>query len=145
MNYYNELEVTPTASTAVIKAAYKAQVKHYHPDVFKGDKLFATNKLKTLNEAYEVLCNPSKRLEYDKLFNFTNQQKNTNPKETKQQKTANNTMNNSRSNANYTKTKKTNQKKHDSNNNYHHEVSIAFLVLLIFISIILITMSYTYK
>lgn len=75
MNYYEELEVTTNASTAVIKAAYKAQVKHYHPDVFKGDKLFATNKLIKLNKAYEVLCNPSKRSEYDNLFGFNTQQK----------------------------------------------------------------------
>lgn len=85
MNYYDELEVTNNASTAVIKAAYKAQVKHYHPDVFKGDKLFATNKIKKLNEAHEVLSNPLKRLEYDNLNNIKTVFNNTSTNETKYQ------------------------------------------------------------
>ena len=37
MTYYEILEVAETASEEVIRMAYKALAKKYHPDVFKGD------------------------------------------------------------------------------------------------------------
>lgn len=66
MNYYDILEVSHTASPEVIQNAYKTLAKKYHPDVFQGDKFFAEEQMKQINEAYEVLSDPQKRMEYDR-------------------------------------------------------------------------------
>lgn len=66
MNYYEILEISPKASEQVIRMAYRALVKQYHPDVFEGDKEFAEKKTKELNEAFLVLSDPAKRAKYDK-------------------------------------------------------------------------------
>jgi curved DNA-binding protein CbpA len=62
VNYYEILQITPDASDEVIKAAYKALVKKYHPD---NGAVNGTKKLQLLNEAYGVLSNPIRRKEYD--------------------------------------------------------------------------------
>lgn len=62
--YYNELEVSPSADMAEIKKAYRKLVKKYHPDLNPGNKT-AERKLKKINEAYEVLKDFAKRAEYD--------------------------------------------------------------------------------
>jgi curved DNA-binding protein CbpA len=65
-DYYMTLGVLPDAEDIVIKAAYKALVQRYHPDRYKGDAAEAQRRTAELNEAYEVLSNPSKRAEYDR-------------------------------------------------------------------------------
>lgn len=66
-DYYELLEVTSTASVEVIRAAYKAGVKKYHPDNFTSekDKARATEQLKLLNEALETLTDEARRAQYD--------------------------------------------------------------------------------
>lgn len=68
MNYYNLLGVQPDAEQEVIKAAYKALSKKYHPDTSSLPKSEAEARMKEINEAYEVLSNYVKRTEYDKEF-----------------------------------------------------------------------------
>ena len=66
-NYYELLEVSEKASPEVIKKAYTTLVKKYHPDLQPdGEKKAAEEKIKEINEAYEVLSNNSKRQSYDK-------------------------------------------------------------------------------
>lgn len=65
MNYYEILGVSRNASQAEIKKAYKNLVKKYHPDVYTGNKSFAEKKTSEINVAYDVLCNPQTRKEYD--------------------------------------------------------------------------------
>ena len=68
---YDVLEVSEKASEEVIKMAYKALCKKYHPDIYKGDPDYANQKMYEINEAYSILSNQSKRTEYDKkLFNI---------------------------------------------------------------------------
>jgi len=67
MNYYELLEVSPAASAEVIKNAYKTLAKKYHPDAYDGDKIFAEEKMKVLNEAISVLEDEEKRREYNML------------------------------------------------------------------------------
>ena len=62
-DYYAILGVVPTAEAAVIKAAYRALSKLYHPDVYKGHD--AKQKMSELNEAYDVLSDVGKRKRYD--------------------------------------------------------------------------------
>lgn len=66
MNYYEILGVDINAETEEIRRAYRALIKQYHPDVYIGDKAFAEEKTKELNEAYAVLRNNAKRGEYDR-------------------------------------------------------------------------------
>src|SRR6185369_720675 len=58
---YKILEVDNRASQTVIKAAYQALIKQYHPDHSGDDK-----KAKELNAAYEILSNADKRKKHDK-------------------------------------------------------------------------------
>jgi len=70
MTYYEILEVLPTASPEVIRMAYKALAKQYHPDVFHGNKEYAEMKMKQINEAYSVLSSLTSRQEYDKMLQW---------------------------------------------------------------------------
>lgn len=65
MSYYDILEVSPKASKEVIKNAYRALSKKYHPDTYKGDLKYAQEKMKEINTAYETLMDEEKRLVYD--------------------------------------------------------------------------------
>lgn len=63
---YEILEVSEKASPEVIEKAYKVLVKRYHPDLQKeSDKKNAEVMMKKINEAYEVLQDAQKRMEYD--------------------------------------------------------------------------------
>lgn len=71
--YYDILGVKPDASFEEIRQAYKELVKKYHPDKFVGNaKELAEERIKKINEAYEVLSDIGKRREYDKsLKNYS--------------------------------------------------------------------------
>lgn len=67
-NYYEILEVNKNASPEIIEKAYKTLVKKYHPDLQDNSlKANYEEKIKKINEAYEILSNVEKRKEY----NFT--------------------------------------------------------------------------
>lgn len=72
MNYYELLEVSSSASTEVIKAAYKVQVVKYHPDNIKTGN---EEMMKKLNEAYDTLSDYTKRSAYDAILNEKNSSK----------------------------------------------------------------------
>ena len=67
-NFYHILGLSFESSPEqqLIEAAYKALVKLYHPDLYKGDKKTLKRKITEINEAYTVLSNLSKKVEYDK-------------------------------------------------------------------------------
>ena len=69
VTYYDILEISEKASPEVIRMAYKALCKKYHPDVFQGDKRFAEEKMKQINEAYETLSDAAKKRQYDLTIN----------------------------------------------------------------------------
>ena len=68
---YAILGVSKNASDDEIKKAYRKLAKKYHPDLNKGDKS-AEEKLKEVNEAYEVLSDKQKKAQYDQ-FGSTDQ------------------------------------------------------------------------
>ena len=65
-DYYKTLGVPRSASNKEIKKAYRKLARKYHPDLKPDDKA-AEQKLKTINEAYEVLGDAEKRAKYDRL------------------------------------------------------------------------------
>lgn len=65
-NYYDILEVNKNASPEIIEKAYKTLVKKYHPDLQENNlKNIYEEKIKKINEAYDILSNPEKRKNYD--------------------------------------------------------------------------------
>ena len=69
-NYYDILEINKNASSEIIEKAYKTLVKKYHPDLQQNNlKNNYEEKIKKINEAYEVLSNPEKKYNYDLNLN----------------------------------------------------------------------------
>lgn len=60
-NYYDILGVDKKATTDDIKKAFRKLAHKYHPDKKGGD----ASKFKEVNEAYSVLSDEKKRMEYD--------------------------------------------------------------------------------
>lgn len=67
-DYYDILGVDKNAGDIDIKKAYRNLAKKYHPDLNK-DNPSAAEKFKEINEAYEVLSDPTKKSNYDKYGN----------------------------------------------------------------------------
>ena len=61
---YKILGVSPTATQPQIKKAYRKLAVKYHPDKNSGNKR-AEEKFKKISEAYSVLSDEQKRMEYD--------------------------------------------------------------------------------
>lgn len=68
-NYYEILQVDKKASPEIIKKAYSTLAKKYHPDLQPEElKSSSEEKFKLINEAYEVLSDDQKRIEYDETL-----------------------------------------------------------------------------
>lgn len=65
LDYYLILGVPQTADAAVIRAAYVALAKRYHPDIARGDPELAASNFRAIKEAYETLSDPDRRALYD--------------------------------------------------------------------------------
>ncbi len=63
-NYYEMLGVDKNAPSNEIKKAYRTLAIKYHPDRNLGNKA-AEEKFKDINEAYEVLSDQTRRVQYD--------------------------------------------------------------------------------
>jgi tetratricopeptide (TPR) repeat protein len=63
-NYYEILGVPRNATTEQIKRRYRQLVRRYHPDVAE-DKTAAQKIFLEINEAYQTLVDPNKRVIYD--------------------------------------------------------------------------------
>src|SRR5450755_3184493 len=65
-DYYEILGITKSASAEEVKKSYRKVAMQYHPDRNPGDKP-SEEKFKEAAEAYEVLSNAEKRIQYDRF------------------------------------------------------------------------------
>lgn len=65
-DYYEVLGVARNASEAEIKKAYRQVAMQCHPDRHPGDKR-AEERFKEASEAYAILSDPDKRVQYDRF------------------------------------------------------------------------------
>ncbi|MDY7022677.1 MAG: DnaJ domain-containing protein [Cyanobacteriota bacterium] len=66
-NYYQILEIRPTATQSEIKKAYRRLAKLFHPD--SQQETANHENIIQINAAYEVLSDPKKRQSYDLQLN----------------------------------------------------------------------------
>lgn len=70
-DYYNILNVPPSATSEAIRSAYKKESLKSHPDrlanASPSEKKKATEKFQTIADAYYILSDPKRRAEYDDL------------------------------------------------------------------------------
>ncbi len=67
MNYYELLRVSPKATNAEIKSAYRRLAREIHPDVnTTAAPENASGEFAKIAKAYEILSNPKKRADYDR-------------------------------------------------------------------------------
>tara|TARA_B110001450_G_C17273517_1_gene340518 strand:- start:58 stop:534 length:477 start_codon:yes stop_codon:yes gene_type:complete len=64
-DYYSILEIDKNATKEEIKSAYKKMALKYHPDKNQHNKDFDVDQFKEISEAYEVLSDEQKKLNYD--------------------------------------------------------------------------------
>ena len=64
-DYYEVLGIDRNADEATIKKAYRSLAMQHHPDKNHNDDQ-AVEKMKQINEAHAVLCDPQKRSLYDR-------------------------------------------------------------------------------
>ena len=135
-NYYKILQVDKDASPEIIKVAYKLLVKKYHPDLKEGkEKIEAEEKIKIINDAYDILSNPTKKAEYDQTLisdsisveqyqSVLNENQNLKRELNYYKKNNNNYNNNNYYNrANYNQTQYTNMYYDDTQNNKTNNVN----------------------
>jgi len=65
LSHYDLLGIRQCASSAEIKKAFREKAKQIHPDIAGS---MQAEKMRKLISAYEVLSNPERRFEYDKVF-----------------------------------------------------------------------------
>jgi len=66
VNYYQLLKVSPKATNAEIKSAYRRLARKLHPDVNSENAENASGEFAKIAKAYEILGNPKERAGYDR-------------------------------------------------------------------------------
>lgn len=76
--HYDNLQITRTASDAVVRAAYRGLSQQHHPDKNLKDRETAERIMKVINEAYAVLSDPVRRRQHDEWIDGQESEQNQN-------------------------------------------------------------------
>lgn len=68
-SHYDTLDVSPQATSAEIKQAYRRLAKRFHPD--SQSETANNEKIVQVNAAYEILGDPNRRRTYDRQLRYT--------------------------------------------------------------------------
>ena len=68
---YTILQINEGATAEEAKLAYKRQVKKYHPDIYVGDKKFAEERTKQINEAYRILTSKNEPVNRSRAYTYS--------------------------------------------------------------------------
>lgn len=71
MDYYKILQVPNDATLKEINKNFKELSSRYHPDKNPDDK-YSEEKMKLITEAYSIISNYDKRVEYDEKIQLIN-------------------------------------------------------------------------
>ena len=66
MNFYESLNLTPSATIEEIEEAYRTLARKVHPDLNRDDPTPAEARMKLLNRIRETLTDPDSRAKYDR-------------------------------------------------------------------------------
>jgi curved DNA-binding protein CbpA len=66
MNFYESLNLKPSATTEEIEEAYRTLARKVHPDLNRDDPTSAEARMKLLNRIRETLTDPDSRAKYDR-------------------------------------------------------------------------------
>lgn len=66
-NHYQTLGIKRDASIEDIKKAYRKLAQKFHPDKNEGDEFFE-ERFKEIQEAYEILSDSSRKINYDNEY-----------------------------------------------------------------------------
>jgi len=66
MNFYEALNLTPSATNEEIEEAYRTLARKVHPDLNRDDPMPAEARMKLLNRIRDTLTDPELRVEYDR-------------------------------------------------------------------------------
>lgn len=68
-DYYKILEVHPEVSQEVMNKAYRTLVQKFHPDHYHvSNKSVMEERMREINEAYDVLSDPKRRERYNQHY-----------------------------------------------------------------------------
>ena len=80
-DYYKILEISEFSTQEEIKTAYRRLARKWHPDI-AGNTDDVISMFKSINEAYEILSDKSRKTDYDKARKFYNYARSNNTKNT---------------------------------------------------------------
>ena len=66
MNFYESLNLKPSATTEEIEEAYRTLARKVHPDLNRDDPTPAEARMKLLNRIRDILTDPDSRAKYDR-------------------------------------------------------------------------------
>ncbi len=65
LDYYETLQISPNAEPETVHRVYRMLAQRFHPD---NNETGNATRFREVTEAYEVLCDPERRAQYDVVY-----------------------------------------------------------------------------